>query len=80
MRGPAPTLGRHNEEVLLGILGISRERYEQLERDQVTGTVYTEDAARSHATGDDIRRPRAAEMQRHASANVAAVPLREEPS
>ncbi len=44
VRGPAPTLGQHNEEVLLGILGISRQRYDELERDQVIGTVYTEDA------------------------------------
>ena len=46
VRGPAPTLGQHNEDVLMGILGISRERYEELERDQVIGTVYTEDADR----------------------------------
>ncbi|MDE2695963.1 MAG: CaiB/BaiF CoA-transferase family protein [Chloroflexota bacterium] len=46
VRGPAPTLGQHNEDVLMGILGISRERFEELERDQVIGTVYTEDADR----------------------------------
>ena len=44
VRGPAPTLGQHNEEVLIGMLGLTRERYEQLERDEAIGTVYTEDA------------------------------------
>ena len=43
VRGPAPTLGQHNEEVLRGDLGITQERYDQLVRDEVIGTVYAED-------------------------------------
>ena len=45
VRSPAPTLGQHNEEVLRGIAGVSAERYEQLQRDEVIGTVYVEDAS-----------------------------------
>jgi len=30
IRSPSPQLGEHNEEVYLGLLGMSRERYEQL--------------------------------------------------
>jgi len=30
VRGPAPTIGQHNEEVFLGLLGLSRERYVEL--------------------------------------------------
>lgn len=30
VRGPAPTLGQHNEEVLLGLLGVTRARYDEL--------------------------------------------------
>ncbi len=44
VRGPAPTLGQHNEEVLCGLLGLSRAAYEQLLADEVIGTVYREDA------------------------------------
>jgi crotonobetainyl-CoA:carnitine CoA-transferase CaiB-like acyl-CoA transferase len=45
VRGPAPTLGQHNEEVLRGVAGVSAERYEQLLRDEVIGTVPREDAS-----------------------------------
>jgi crotonobetainyl-CoA:carnitine CoA-transferase CaiB-like acyl-CoA transferase len=30
IRSPAPTLGQHNHEVLVGELGISQQQYEQL--------------------------------------------------
>ena len=30
VRGPAPTLGQHNEAVLLGVLGLTRARYDEL--------------------------------------------------
>jgi len=33
--GPAPSLGQHNEEIYLGLLGLSREEMEQLERDGI---------------------------------------------
>ncbi|MDA1062029.1 MAG: CaiB/BaiF CoA-transferase family protein [Chloroflexi bacterium] len=45
VRGPAPMLGQHNEEVLRGIAGVSAERYAELERDQVIGTAYVDDAS-----------------------------------
>ncbi len=47
VRGPAPTLGQHNEEVLCGILGLSAAEYQQLVDEQVIGTVYLEDATAS---------------------------------
>jgi crotonobetainyl-CoA:carnitine CoA-transferase CaiB-like acyl-CoA transferase len=33
VRGPAPTLGQHNEDVFLGLLGMTRARYDQLVAD-----------------------------------------------
>ena len=44
MRGPAPTLGQHNHELLCGLLGVSEAEYQRLEADGIIGTVYTEDA------------------------------------
>ncbi|MXZ62193.1 MAG: CoA transferase [Chloroflexi bacterium] len=41
---PAPTLGRHNEEILRGVVGLSAEEYQQLLDDDVIGTVYLENA------------------------------------
>ena len=41
---PAPTLGRHNEEILRGVVGLSAEEYRQLLDDEVIGTVYLENA------------------------------------
>jgi crotonobetainyl-CoA:carnitine CoA-transferase CaiB-like acyl-CoA transferase len=38
VRGPAPTLGQHNREVLQGILGYSDARYIEIERDGLVGT------------------------------------------
>jgi crotonobetainyl-CoA:carnitine CoA-transferase CaiB-like acyl-CoA transferase len=35
---PAPTLGQHNRDVLLGLLGLTEAELEQLERDGVIGT------------------------------------------
>lgn len=37
VRSPAPTLGEHNEEVLGGLLGLSKDEIEALERDGVIG-------------------------------------------
>ena len=37
-RGPAPTLGQHNAEVLAGELGIGADKLAELERDGVIGT------------------------------------------
>ncbi|MBI2873311.1 MAG: CoA transferase [Chloroflexi bacterium] len=36
---PAPLLGEHNQAILSGLLGLSRETLEELEQDQVIGTV-----------------------------------------
>ncbi|MYI82431.1 MAG: CoA transferase, partial [Chloroflexi bacterium] len=44
VRGPAPTLGQHNEELLCGLIGLSQAEYQQLVDDQIVGTVYLEDA------------------------------------
>ncbi|MBM4415905.1 MAG: CoA transferase [Chloroflexi bacterium] len=44
VRGPAPTLGQHNQDVLCGLLGLSRAEYDQLVADEIIGTVYREDA------------------------------------
>ena len=41
---PAPTLGRHNEEVLRGVLGLGANAYRQLVEDEVIGTAYLESA------------------------------------
>jgi crotonobetainyl-CoA:carnitine CoA-transferase CaiB-like acyl-CoA transferase len=41
---PAPTLGRHNEEILRGVLGLDAAAYQQLIDDEVIGTVYLETA------------------------------------
>ena len=46
VRGPAPTLGQHNEEVLRGILGLGEERYARLLREGAIGDAYAEDASR----------------------------------
>jgi crotonobetainyl-CoA:carnitine CoA-transferase CaiB-like acyl-CoA transferase len=37
-RAPAPTLGQHNREVLIGLLGVSEEEFARLEADDVIGT------------------------------------------
>ncbi|MFN8585815.1 MAG: CoA transferase [Dehalococcoidia bacterium] len=47
VRGPAPTLGQHNRDVLCGILGLSDEEYRALKEEQVIGTSYLESAAAS---------------------------------
>ena len=44
VRGPAPTLGQHNHELLCGLIGVSEAEYQRLEADGIIGTVYTEDA------------------------------------
>jgi crotonobetainyl-CoA:carnitine CoA-transferase CaiB-like acyl-CoA transferase len=44
VRGPAPTLGQHNHEVLCELLGLSEGEYEQLLADEVIGTAYLESA------------------------------------
>ncbi len=46
VRGPAPTLGQHNEEVLRGVLGLGEERYARLLREGAIGDAYAEDASR----------------------------------
>ena len=43
-RGPAPTLGQHNHELLCDLIGLSEAEYRSLEADGIIGTVYTEDA------------------------------------
>jgi crotonobetainyl-CoA:carnitine CoA-transferase CaiB-like acyl-CoA transferase len=35
VRGPAPTIGEHNDEILHGLLGISTEEIGELVRDGV---------------------------------------------
>jgi len=37
-RGPPPTLGQHNREILQGELGLTDEELESLEAEQVIGT------------------------------------------
>ncbi len=44
MRGPAPTLGQHNRDLLCGLLGLDEDEYRRLEQDEIIGTVYREDA------------------------------------
>ncbi|MYE46167.1 MAG: CoA transferase [Chloroflexi bacterium] len=44
IRGPAPLLGQHNEEVLKGLLGVSDARYEELIDRGVIGDSYLESA------------------------------------
>ena len=43
--GPAPTLGQHNHEILVGMLGLSEDAYRQLEQDEVIGSAYLERAS-----------------------------------
>ena len=44
IRGPAPLLGQHNEDVLKGLLGVSDARYEELIERQIIGDSYLETA------------------------------------
>ena len=44
VRGPAPTLGQHNREVLRDLAGLSEDEYQELVDDEIVGTVYREDA------------------------------------
>ena len=44
MRGPAPTPGQHNHELLCDLIGVSEAEYQRLEADGIIGTVYTENA------------------------------------
>ena len=43
-RGPAPTLGQHNHELLCDLIGLSEAEYARLEADGIIGTIYAEDA------------------------------------
>ena len=44
VRGPAPCLGEHNEELLRGVLGLGAAEYRQLLDEQIIGSVYLENA------------------------------------
>ncbi len=44
VRGPAPTLGQRNHELLCDLIGLSEAEYQHLEADGIIGTVYREDA------------------------------------
>jgi crotonobetainyl-CoA:carnitine CoA-transferase CaiB-like acyl-CoA transferase len=37
LRAPAPLLGEHNEDILCGLLGLSRDEFEQLVVDGIIG-------------------------------------------
>ena len=43
-RGPAPTPGQHNHELLCDLIGLSEAEYRRLEADGIIGAVYTENA------------------------------------
>ncbi len=53
VRGPAPTLGQHNREVLQGLLGYSDARYAVLEQDGIIGTSPTKARAPVHMEMDE---------------------------
>ncbi len=44
IRGPAPRLGEHNEEILRDLLGVDAARYDRLIETEVIGTTYLETA------------------------------------
>jgi crotonobetainyl-CoA:carnitine CoA-transferase CaiB-like acyl-CoA transferase len=45
IRTRAPLLGEHNEEILQGLLGVSKQHYQQLIDNEIIGTAYKEDAS-----------------------------------
>jgi crotonobetainyl-CoA:carnitine CoA-transferase CaiB-like acyl-CoA transferase len=53
VRGPGPTLGQHNREVVQGILGYSDAQYAELERKGIVGTTPTNVRKLAHMEMDE---------------------------
>ena len=53
VRGPAPTSGQHNRDILQGLLGYSDARYQELEREGLIGTRPTKPRPPVHMEMDE---------------------------